>query len=191
MSLKTCKRCGSAKAASEFRADPRYASGFGSWCCACHRQRNSEWARENRARLTAKAVEWRRDNPGKVKDVNVRHKRANKPRLAAEHAAWAKANRDKRRATDAKRKAAKLMATPSWADQAAIAEIYRRATEIERATGDRMHVDHIIPLQHPLVCGLHCEANLQILPGSVNEAKRNKFEPFIEPPKPAKQEAMF
>ena len=38
-----------------------------------------------------------------------------------------------------------------------------------------MHVDHIVLLQHQLVCGLHVAENLQILPGAFNETKRNHW----------------
>ena len=39
-------------------------------------------------------------------------------------------------------------------------------------------VDHIIPIQHELVCGLHVEHNLQIIPLIDNIRKHNKFEAF-------------
>lgn len=39
------------------------------------------------------------------------------------------------------------------------------------------HVDHIIPLSHDLVCGLHCIANLQYLDPTPNIMKSNKFNP--------------
>lgn len=175
IAAKVCKRCELEKPVAEFRPDIRYKDGFGSWCSECHRKRNSEWAKENRARLSAKSAAWRRENKELAQAINRRFKQANKERLAAEHAEWAQKNKDKRRATTAKRKAAKLRATPAWADLEAIAAIYRRAAEIEAATGQRMHVDHIIPLQHPLVCGLHVPENLQILTGPENESKKNKW----------------
>ena len=66
-------------------------------------------------------------------------------------------------------------ATPPWADKAQIAEAYRAARLLTEQTGNLWHVDHIIPLRHPLVCGLHCVANLQLLPSGYNEAKGNQW----------------
>lgn len=172
-----CRRCNQEKDASEFREDQRYKRGYASWCKECHRSRNSEWAKENRPRLTEKSAAWRARNLEKARLIDQAHRARNSAEMARKHATWAKANRDKRRATDAKHKAAKRCATPSWADTKAIAAVYRAAVERQRATGLRMHVDHIVPLQSRIVCGLHCEANLQILPGSENESKRNFWWP--------------
>lgn len=66
-------------------------------------------------------------------------------------------------------------ATPAWADPQAMNEIYADAARLTDETGIDHEVDHIVPLKHPLVCGLHVEANLQILTRAENRAKRNSF----------------
>jgi 5-methylcytosine-specific restriction endonuclease McrA len=68
----------------------------------------------------------------------------------------------------AKRKAAKLRATPKFADLNKIREIYKNCP-------NGYHVDHIIPLQGKNVCGLHVEWNLQYLTPSANLSKSNRL----------------
>ena len=172
--MKTCKKCNQSKPFSAFPPNERYAGGYGTWCKECHRLANREWYLSNAEANKARAAAWRRDNPDAVAAINKRHKDANKVRLAQIHADWAAANKDKRRATSAKRKAARLRATPAWADMRAIGEVYAEAMRQQEETGIRKHVDHIVPLQSRLVCGLHVPANLQILDGAENESKRNR-----------------
>ncbi len=62
----------------------------------------------------------------------------------------------------------KLYRTPKWADITSIAEFYLNCPA-------GYHVDHIIPLQGDIVCGLHVITNLQYLPASDNLSKSNKF----------------
>lgn len=69
----------------------------------------------------------------------------------------------------ATRRARKLRATPTWANLSLIKDFYRNCPE-------DMEVDHIIPLQNELVCGLHTLENLQYLNKSINRQKSNKFE---------------
>ena len=70
----------------------------------------------------------------------------------------------------AKKKARRLQATPKWIDVEAVRRIYN-----ECPPGH--DVDHIIPLTSPKVCGLHWEGNLQYLPKSVNQSKKNRYWP--------------
>ena len=78
---------------------------------------------------------------------------------------------------DAKRRAQEKNATPSWAKDSKILEFYETAQGLSMLLGEWYHVDHTVPLQSKLVCGLHCEANLQILTATENLSKSNKSWP--------------
>ena len=64
---------------------------------------------------------------------------------------------------------------PKWADKKAIKQFYVMARQLTKQTGIKHEVDHIIPSNHPLVCGLHVEHNLQILTEFENQSKSNIF----------------
>jgi hypothetical protein len=64
---------------------------------------------------------------------------------------------------------------PAWADKESIKEFYIKARQLTAETGIKHEVDHIIPSNHPLVCGLHVEGNLQILTEFENISKNNRF----------------
>lgn len=88
--------------------------------------------------------------------------------------AYAKQHAAKWNAFTAKYRAAKLRATPVWADQNAIRSVYAESVRLTKTTGQPHHVDHYYPLVSPLVCGLHVAANLQILTKTANLRKHNK-----------------
>jgi hypothetical protein len=70
---------------------------------------------------------------------------------------------------------ARIRATPKWADFEQIQLIYDEAARLTWLTGIEHTVDHVVPLRHPLVCGLHVAHNLQVLPKYINAAKGNAF----------------
>lgn len=80
----------------------------------------------------------------------------------------------------------RILATPPWASMSSIRDLYRIAKDMTQATGIPHVVDHIIPLNHPRVCGLHVDWNLQVVTQRANDAKSNYFCPeqtemFTEP----------
>ena len=81
----------------------------------------------------------------------------------------------KRRAYASARHKRLRIATPKWADMEAIQNIYITAQTLSETTDILYQVDHIIPLNHPLVCGLHVPINLQIITKEENLNKSNKF----------------
>ena len=100
--------------------------------------------------------------PKPLSDFSVRRTRA---------AAWKKNNPGKANAETAKRRAVLAKSIPPWANLDAIKVIY------EQARRQGKHVDHIVPLRSKLVCGLHCESNLQLLNPLENQMKNNKYWP--------------
>ena len=78
-------------------------------------------------------------------------------------------NKRAHRVIQARYRANKLKATPSWADLNKIKQIYAKCP-------DGFQVDHIIPLQGKYVCGLHVENNLQYLTKEDNIKKSNSHE---------------
>lgn len=177
-----CNCCATTKSASEF-----YPS-YKTQCRACLKRK----AAPKRAAKLAYLVEWRAMNPDAAKEW-YRSNRDSKRKYNAvyyserrEHErrrydAWARANPGKVNSLIARRTAAKMRQTPAWADHHAIVSIYERAAELTRLTGIRHEVDHIIPLQGATVCGLHWEANLQILTKTENLRKWNRLLPEYAP----------
>ena len=80
-------------------------------------------------------------------------------------------------AKGAKRRASKKQAVPGWMNKAAVEAIYEKARKFTELTGEPFHVDHIVPLTSDIVCGLHWEGNLQVLPGAENLSKANRVWP--------------
>lgn len=84
---------------------------------------------------------------------------------------------EKINAKSRKYKCEKIQRTPVWADLKKIEEIYAECSRVSKITGVKHHVDHIIPLQGKMVCGLHVHNNLQIITAKENHKKLNKLLP--------------
>ena len=91
---------------------------------------------------------------------------------------WYEQNKDRKDNYSAKRREYVKRATVgSDEDQIKVKKIHLRARLLSLETGIPHEVDHIIPLIHPLVSGLHTSANLQILTREDNKAKGARFIP--------------
>ncbi len=64
-------------------------------------------------------------------------------------------------------------AWPDWcSDHPGFNTIYSEAKRL-RKVGRDVHVDHIVPICSPIVCGLHVPWNLEIIPAKTNMSKSN------------------
>lgn len=100
---------------------------------------------------------------------------ANSESIKARTKAYRAKHPEKIRAWNGTRRADQQQAMPVWVSRHEINAIYSAASALWLASGEPHHVDHIIPLRHKLVCGLHVPANLQVLLGAENMRKSNKF----------------
>jgi hypothetical protein len=127
--------------------------------------------------IKIKANEWRSNNPEKVKASVIKYRERNHGKVLKQGSDWRKRNRDKVNANKLARIARKLQATPSWIDKGKVLELYGAAQAATEIFETSVHVDHIVPLRSKYVCGLHCEANLRLLPGLDNQRKSNRVWP--------------
>ena len=114
-----------------------------------------EWTsvEENRERKNKKVREWRKNNPARVNELSN------------------------------SRRARKLQAQPKWLNAiqlAQISEMYDVAQCRSMQTGVEHHVDHIFPLHHAKLRGLHVPWNLQVIQGKDNQRKHQNIPPEFQ-----------
>lgn len=149
LDTKCCRVCKEYKPLSLFVKSKAYKSGVDTICLECSRQRVKEWRSLGKRDCATESKKYYHKYPGKAK------------------------------ARFAKRRFYEKKATPSllteW-DTFYIEELYDLSYKRTKITGMFWHIDHIIPLQHKSVCGLHVPENLQCVPAKFNLLKGNNFD---------------
>jgi hypothetical protein len=155
-----------------------------------------QWKRDNRARVKAykkayeaahpeqtaahnrrRSAKWRAANPELARQRVLASVRKKPEERKSRNAAYAKANPAKCRAKFKRYQTTKMRACPAWANHFFIEEAYELAQLRSKLTGVPHHVDHVVPPQSPLVCGLHVEHNLAVIPKLANLSKANRHWP--------------
>lgn len=170
-------------------ADRAVSSGT---CIECRRLHTSEWREKNKSHMAAYAKEYRAARGSDLLEAKREYQRrwnaANKQEKRKRDAEYEKAKRESgckkfyaaRSAISAKRRAAEIMAVPTWCDHDAVEGMYELA-QVFRRIGLDLHVDHIVPLQSSLVCGLHSHDNLRLSLRVENQQKGNRYWPDMWP----------
>ena len=184
--MKACAKCLVKKPSSDFYKRNLAKDGLRTVCKLCDDIGHKKYAVANRDKFLAYKAEWRAPRVEELRAKAKARYALKAAQLNAETLAWCRKNPDKARATKsawkkrnpaqgrvdaANRRATKMQATPRWANAEVIKQIYRNAI----AAG--LTVDHSVPLISGLVCGLHCEANLELMPREKNLQKSNRYWP--------------
>ena len=140
-------------------------------------ERVKRWGQANRERMRECSKKWREDNAERNRERSRKWREDNAERKREYAKKWDQDNQDTRNAIKARRRAAQKNALAPWANASAIKNFYTEASRLTKLTGVKHHVDHIYPLQSEYMCGLHVEANLQILTEKENILKGNRTWP--------------
>lgn len=160
MLKRKCPKCQIVKDIEQFSIDANRKGGRQCYCRECQ----------------AKIYKSR-----KAKASEQRKKRylENKEREKQKMRSYYESNKSGYSARNANRRSMKLSASPPWLtqeDKEEMALLYVKSQQLTDTTGENWHVDHIVPLQGKIVCGLHVPWNLQVITATENRAKNNRFE---------------
>lgn len=132
---------------------------------------------DNKVDIRKMAAENYYKNPEPYKKRASTRRKLKPVECAAAIAKWQKENSGAANHISKKHRASKSRALAKWADLEKIRRVYDAAAKLSKTTGVGYHVDHIVPLQSDLVCGLHVEDNLQVIPAVINCGKQNRYWP--------------
>jgi hypothetical protein len=202
---KRCDMCKNFVAIELFGRNKSKKDGLASTCKICTKEYNQRYYEKNKEReqaarradyqakkdqYKARARKWESENRDRKRELNAAYRLLNGAKIQefgkrdwlrhgdkrrAAKKAYRQANPERGAEHVRARQTRKQRAMPMWADRDAIRAIYAECRRISQETGIKHHVDHYYPLKNPLVCGLHNQYNLQIIPAAENQSKGNSL----------------
>ena len=160
--MKGCIKCNEVKPLSSFHRHKGMKDGHLNKCSSC---------------VVEDVALWRKNNPDCRKQEHARKREKRGFKTREQWLIDLKANSIGRRASISKYMIKRRIQTEKHLtelDEFVINEAHKLATEREEGTGFAWHVDHIVPLNHKDVCGLHVVHNIQVVPAVWNLKKGNR-----------------
>jgi hypothetical protein len=175
---KKCTKCGELKALTEFHLSKPSKDGRHTQCKICISENRKLFYKNNRQKIIDRTADYYLKNKEVRNEQSRSYYHTNKEACKDLLKEWHKRNPGVRNSYTAKRKAAKLKATPDWLTKEEREQIrcYYSLSAMRNRNDDKAwHVDHIVPLRGKQVCGLHVPWNLRVIPAIENIKKGNKF----------------
>jgi len=175
--MKECTKCKVEKNIAEFTQ---------RWCKTCHYAYQKEYRAKNKDRV--KSWQSKADKKYRSSDYGISKIKeysrliAVKPEILEYRKHYYLANKEKYRAREKEwasnnksKIAYKASIRRAKVQKATFTNVTNEIKDIYNNCPKGYHVDHIIPLNHPDVCGLHVPWNLQYLSAEENLKKSNKI----------------
>jgi hypothetical protein len=159
---KVCKGCNQTLSTLEFYSSKNTKDGLRGKCKACTNRDNNVWYDKNKESVCRRTQEYKNSRRLSIREKGMDYYRRNKSKYLSNYN---------------KRLHSKRKATPQWLTEEqvrAIEDFYWLANDLYVTSGEKYHVDHIVPIQGKTVCGLHVPWNLQVLPSDINISKSNR-----------------
>lgn len=184
--MKTCTKCGEAKAVAEFSKNAQKRDGLRCSCKACDNASNAKWFAANPEKKREYDVSWRATNPDKARAKSAKWKAANTEKVKAWKTAnpaklksycakWRVANTDVLRIHHQNRRARKRESggklSMGLAEKLFKLQRGMCACGCQQPLGDDFHLDHRMPLA---LGGTNTDHNMQLLRATCNRQKHAK-----------------
>lgn len=178
-----CTKCIDYLSISNFDKNKNFKNGYNSVCKVCDSKRKKKEYTENPDKARQRSKIYRQKNPEASRESSRKSYLKNIDHHKQVAKEWRINNPAKAAFSPMKRQRrlgeANILGDNKLACKQ-MDDIYKLVKKLNYTSTKIYEIDHIIPLQHSDICGLHVPANLQILERFDNRRKSNQFDRTYE-----------